>query len=144
MKSEPFYPACGRSGSTTTIPAQYTRTVQVAYVIEAEPRIFIQNAENTPMNISHVERRVVNGLCFHRPLSGCRDLHCHSGPLFPRTTVDVSVERFDVVRHYCESRLFQAALLSPSVSHGIMRVSPEAVLNIEKQREEMLACSYKR
>ena len=145
---ETFQPQLAGAGSEDATPRNTLALRDVAYVIEAEPRIFHPNAENTPMKyIGMFERRVENGQCFHRPYLGCREFACRFEPPVPKeepedVRLDLGIMLYDII---CESQgSYKPVFFHASVSHGVMKVSPEAVLNNEKQREEMLACSYKR
>ena len=143
-----FQPLLAGAGSDDGTPRNTLALRDVAYVIEAEPRVFNPSAENTPMKYAGMfERRVENGQCFHRPYLGCREFACHFEPPIPgerpeRIDMDIGMMLYDIV--FERQGIYRPVFFHATVKEGMMNVSPDEVIKGEKQREEVIACSYKR
>lgn len=143
-----YEPQAAGAGSEDATPRNTLALKDVAYVIEAETRVYNTNEENNPTKyVAMFNRRVENGQCFHRPYMGCREFACSFSiasdserPL--DETRDLGLMLYDIIfaRDNGQNKqvFFHARLGS-----GVLDVLPERVLADPEQRREVLKCSSK-
>ena len=136
----------GAGAGTDATPRNSLLLRDVAYVIDAYPLVFDVSGDNTPQKYtSMLQRRVEKGQCHQQPALGCREFAARFEPASDSdsaepVTQDLGRMLYDIVFAPDGNRpLFFAARLEA----GLMDTRPEAVLN-DAQREEVLACSYRR
>jgi len=144
-----YHPQPAGAGSTDATPRNTVALRDVAYIIEAEPLIYDQSGDNTPMKyIAMFNRRVAKGRCHHRPSLGCREFAARfeppSGDEQPiDETRDLGLMLYDIIfRPDGDGHspvFFQARL-----EGGVLDTRPETALPDPAVREEVLACSYRR
>ncbi len=146
---ETFHPQLAGAGSDDATPRNTLALRDVAYVIEAEPHVYQPNPENTPMKyVGMFNRRVENGQCFHRPYLGCREFACHFETQHPEESprdidMELGMMLYDIVFDG-KAKTYKPVFFQASIKKGVMNVSPDRVLINDRQREEVLACSYTR
>lgn len=149
MKEPAAYrPQPAGAGSDDATPRATLALRDVAYVIEAEPIVFDTSGDNTPVKyMAMFNRRIENGQCHVRPSLGCREFAAHFGPPRPderpiAETRDLGLMLYDIIfRPGGQNRpvFFRAHLVN-----GVLEACAAEALDDAKEREEVLACSYKR
>jgi CRISPR-associated protein Cas5d len=143
-----FEPLIAGAGiGTDGTPRNTALLREVAYWIDAYPRVFDASGDNTPVKyVEMMRRRVEKGQCFQRPYLGCREFAAEFGP--PREEdqpIQVSMEigrmLYDIVFLPEGNR---ATFFEARLENGVMVTAPETVLADKRRREEVLACSYRR
>lgn len=144
-----YEPQATGAGSDDATPRNTLALRDLAYVIEAEPRVYAASPENPPRKyVEMFLRRVDKGQCFHRPYLGCREFACEFSAPDPNerpieVTLDVGLMLYDIVfdRIKGENRpiFFRAR-----IENGILDARPEVVLRDANQRQEVLTCSCRR
>jgi len=144
-----YEPRAAGAGSDDATPRNTLALRNVGYIIEAYPHVYAPTAEDTPIKYQAMfNRRVEKGQCFHRPALGCREFAAHfEHPGIEDRPIAESRELgwmlYDVVfrDHGAANRpvFFKAAL-----DAGVMVTDPAVVLTDAAQKEEVMACSYKR
>jgi len=138
--------AAGAGAGTDGTPRNSLLLRDVAYVIRAYPLVFNTAGDNSPKKYtSMLERRVEKGQCHQQPSLGCREFAARfeladdSDQPLP-VSEDLGRMLYDIVfRPEGNQPVFFAAKLE----NGVMDTRPETVLQ-ERQRTEVLQCSYKR
>ena len=137
----------GAGEDTDGTPRSTTALADVAFLIEAHPVIFNVNGDNTPQKYAAMlMRRAEKGQCYAQPYLGCREFAADFRPARSEdspldVTEDLGRMLYDITFRPEGNRpvFFHARL-----THGVMDTRPEAVLEQESTRTEVLACSYKR
>ena len=143
-----YQPHAAGAGSGDNTPRNTLALRDVAYVIEAEPRVFAPNGENTPTKyMAMFNRRVEKGQCFQQPYLGCREFaSSFSLPDQAEKPVDIGIELgmmlYDIVFDR-ETGQNRPIFFKANVVGGILDTRPEIALPDAAQREEVLACSSK-
>jgi CRISPR-associated protein Cas5d len=143
-----YEPQPAGAGSDDATPRSTLALRDVAYVIEAEPRVYKPNTENTPTKYAAMlSRRVEHGQCFHRPYLGCREFACDFSPPNPDEhplddTRDLGLMLYDIV-FSPENGHNQPVFFRARLEKGVLETLPEIVLPDAARREEVLACSSK-
>ncbi|MFH1018561.1 MAG: type I-C CRISPR-associated protein Cas5c [Pseudomonadota bacterium] len=150
-KYEPL--AAGAGEGTDGTPRNTLALKDVAYVIEAEPRVFSPNGDNTPTKyMAMFNRRVEKGQCFQQPYLGCREFACSFSPPDPSEnpiaeSLELGLMLYDVAKLYDvanpEKGQYKPYFFRARLENGILDTRPEVVLRDAAQREEVLACSYR-
>jgi CRISPR-associated protein Cas5d len=136
----------GAGSGTDGTPRNSLVLRDVAYVIEAYPRVFDSTGENVPQKYAAMLlRRVEKGQCFQRPSLGCREFAAHFEPVngseVPQPiTEDLGRMLYDIVFRPEGNR---PVFFSARLENGRMDTRPESVV-APRDREEVLKCSYKR
>jgi len=150
---EKYEPQTAGAGSMDATPRNTLALQNVAYVIEAEPRVYDPNSENhSAKYMAMFNRRVEKGQCFHRPYLGCREFACFfSYPNQDERPIEVSQDLglmlYDVVFQKKKMKEKegvdnQAVFFHARLEQGVMETSPDRVIVDPGQREEVLRCSY--
>jgi CRISPR-associated protein Cas5d len=136
----------GAGIDTDGTPRNSTLLRDVAYVIEAVPRVFDASGDNTPAKyVAMMQRRVEKGQCFQRPFLGCREFAAEFSP--PKddeapipVSMDIGRMLYDIafLPEGNRATFFHAQLMS-----GVMDTRPEVVLSEESRCDELLRCSWK-
>lgn len=143
-----YRPQPAGAGSDDATPRNTLALRDVAYVIEAEPRVHAPTKENVPTKyVAMFNRRVERGQCFHRPYLGCREFACFfSSPdtseCPQEETRDLGLMLYDVV-FTADNRANKPVFFHARLDHGVIDTAPERVLPDAPQREEVLACSFR-
>ena len=159
----------GAGNGTDGTPRNTTLLRDVAYWIDAYPRIFVAKDtrleadriakaewgeadleavdDNTPNKyVAMLERRVRKGQCFQRPYLGCREFAAEFGP--PREDDRPIADSMEIGRMLYDIAFLEegnrAAFFEARLENGVMETVPETVLTDEGRRQEVLECSYKR
>jgi CRISPR-associated protein Cas5d len=137
----------GAGNGTDGTPRNTTLLRDVAYWIEAYPRVFDTSGDNAPAKyIAMMQRRIEKGQCFQRPYLGCREFAADFGPgLTGDAPIPDSMEigrmLYDIAFLPSGNR---ATFFEARLENGVMETRPEAVLAGEDRRQEVLQCSYRR
>jgi CRISPR-associated protein Cas5d len=138
--------AAGAGADTDGTPRNTLLLRDVAYIIEAYPRVFDTSSDNTPKKyVEMLMRRVEKGQAYQQPSLGCREFAARIDPVNgdekPQPiTEDLGRMLYDIVfRPEGNKPVFFSARLQ----NGVMDTRPEAVLPEAAQREEVLRCSYR-
>lgn len=143
-----FEPLRAGAGSDTEgTPRNSVLLKDVAYIVEAYPRLYSDDPANCAEKyVAMLARRVEKGQCFHRPALGCREFAAsfsipgeNDTPL--PLTEDLGRMLYDVAFRPGGNR---AVFFNAKLVNGVMDTRPESVLPDEARREELLQCSYKR
>lgn len=132
------------AGSDEATPRNTLALRDVAYVIEAEPKVFEANAENHPTKyMAMFNRRVEKGQCFHRPYFGCREFTCDFTPPDPTErpwpeTRDLGLMLYDIAFRGEGNR---AHFFLARLEAGVLDADPARVL---PDWGEVLGCSSRR
>ncbi len=140
-----YRPLVAGAGMGTDVTPRNTSLLRdVAYVIEATPKIFDASGDNTPAKyIAMMQRRVEKGQCFQRPSLGCREFAAEfSEPVEGEQPIPETIEigrmLYDIAFLPGNNR---AAFFNAKLVKGVMDTRPEHVLPDESRREELLKCS---
>jgi CRISPR-associated protein Cas5d len=139
--------AAGAGAATEGTPRNTVMLRDVAYVIEAYPLVFDTGGANTAQKYSAMlTRRAEKGQCFQQPSLGCREFVCHFEPASAAdvplaVSEDLGRMLYDIVFRPDGNR---PVFFSARLENGIIDTRPEAVLEDPAQRQEVLACSYRR
>jgi CRISPR-associated protein Cas5d len=164
---EPF--VAGAGNGTDGTPRNTTLLRDVAYWIDAYPRIFVAKdtrleadriakaewgeadleaaEDNTPNKyVAMLERRVRKGQCFQRPYLGCREFAAEFGPPLEEDqpisdSMEIGRMLYDIAFLADGNR---AAFFEARLENGVMVTVPETVLADAGRRQEVLSCSYRR
>jgi CRISPR-associated protein Cas5d len=142
---EPLVAGAGQGTDCT--PRNSTLLSDVAYWIDAYPRVFDTSGDNAPAKyVAMMERRVEKGQCFQRPYLGCREFAAEfSSPLSIDRPIEDSLEigrmLYDIAFLPEGNR---AAFFNARLLNGILETDPALVLPDDNCREEVLRCSYRR
>lgn len=137
----------GAGANTDATPRNTLLLRDVAYLIEAYPRVFDTTGDNTPQKYtSMLMRRAEKGQCHQRPSLGCREFAASfepaTGDETPEpVTEDLGRMLYDIVFRPEGNR---PIFFSARLENGVMDTRPEVVLQNVGQREEILKCSYRR
>ncbi len=146
--SSSFQPiAAGAGPDTDATPRNTLLLRDVAYVIEAYPKVFDTSGDNTAQKYTAMlMRRAEKGQSYQQPSLGCREFAASfepadgTEPAVP-VTEDLGRMLYDIVFRSGGNRpLFFPAKLES----GVMDTRPESVIADPVLREELLTCSYKR
>jgi len=147
---ETYEPQPGGAGGEDIAQRNTLALRDVAYIIEAEPKVYEPNGENRPTKyMAMFNRRVEKGQCFHRPYLGCREFACSfSSPDPNENPIDESQDfglmLYDVVFRKKKGKVDnQAVFFQARLEQGVLITSPDRVIADPGQREEVLRCSYK-
>jgi CRISPR-associated protein Cas5d len=140
---EPLIAGAGQGTDGT--PRNTTMLRDVAYWIDAYPRVFDTGADNTPEKyVAMMARRVAKGQCFQRPYLGCREFAAEfSSPLAEDRPIEDSLEigrmLYDIafLPEGNRATFFDARLVQ-----GVLDTDPERVLGDAERRDALLRCSY--
>lgn len=144
--------AAGAGEGTDGTPRVTTALKNVAYVIETHPHVFLPVGKDGQINkpqkyVACFERRVASGQCQHQPYLGCREFAAEfrqataeDTPL--DVTEDLGRMLYDIAFGGPDGN--RPVFFDAKLERGVMNTRPEAVLNNEQARSEVLACSYKR
>lgn len=141
---EPLPAGAGRNTEGT--PRNSLLLSDVAYIVEAYPLVFDKNVDNNEFKyVAMMQRRLAKGQCFYRPALGCREFAADfCVPAGEDRALQVSA---DLGRMLYDIAFLpegnQPAFFDAVLKNGVIDTRPETVLN-EKQRREVLRCSYKR
>jgi len=136
------------AGSNDATPRNTLALRDVAYVIEAEPKVFSPGNGNTPRKyVEMFNRRVAKGQCFHRPYLGCREFACDFMPPDHderpiQASLDLGYMLYDIV-FGAGGEENKPVFFHARVEKGVLDTRPEVVLADTAQREEVLSCSSK-
>jgi CRISPR-associated protein Cas5d len=159
----------GAGNGTDGTPRNTTLLRDVAYWIDAYPRIFVAKDtrleadriakaewgeadleavdDNTPNKyVAMLERRVRKGQCFQRPYLGCREFAAEFGPPLEEDqpisdSMEIGRMLYDIAFLADGNR---AAFFEARLENGVMVTVPETVLADAGRRQEVLSCSYRR
>jgi len=143
-----FTPQPAGASSKDATPRNTLALRDVAYLIEAEPRVHAPNGQNTPVKyVAMFNRRVGKGQCFHRPYLGCREFTCQFSPPDPGEapideTQDLGLMLYDIA--FDGDGGNRPVFFHARLEAGVLETTPEQVLTEPAVREEVLACSSKR
>lgn len=146
---ETFEPQPAGAGSEDATPRNTLALRDVAYVIEAEPHVFEPNGEDTPAKyLAMFNRRVKKGQCFQRPYLGCREFVCDFEPPGPDErpigeTRDLGLMLYDIVFRE-NGKGNRPLFFHAHLEDGVLNTAPDAVIEDAAERQEVLACSFKR
>lgn len=141
---EPLAAGTGWNGEGTARNSLLLR--DVAYIVEAYPLVFDQSGDNNAFKyLAMMQRRVAKGQCFYRPSLGCREF---AADFSPAKDEDLPLAITAVLGRMLYDIAFspegnRAAFFDAVLENGVIDTRPEEVLN-ERQRRELLQCSYKR
>lgn len=139
--------AAGAGANTEGTPRNTLMLRDVAYVIEAYPLIFDTGNDNTPQKYCAMfTRRAEKGQCFQQPALGCREFAARFEPASDEdvplpVSQDLGLMLYDIVFRV-DGNL--PVFFSARLENGIMNTRPEMVLGDPAQRQEVLACSFRR
>ena len=139
--------AAGAGADTDGTPRNTLLLRDVGYIIEAYPRVFDSNGDNTPKKYAEMlMRRVEKGQAYQQPSLGCREFAARfepaSGDEKPQPiTEDLGRMLYDIVFRADGNK---PVFFSARLQDGVMDTRPESVLPEAAQREEVLRCSYRR
>jgi len=142
---EPLVAGAGQGTDST--PRNSTILCDVAYWIDAYPKVFDTSGDNTPAKyVAMMQRRVEKGQCFQRPYLGCREFAAEFSPPLPddrpvEESMDIGRMLYDIAFLPDGNR---ATFFNARLVNGVMETDPELVLPEESRREEVLRCSYRR
>lgn len=145
--SSKFEPLRAGAGSDTEgTPRNSVLLKDVAYIVEAYPRIYSDDPSNSAEKyVAMLARRVDKGQCFHRPALGCREFAASFS--FPDAndtplplTENLGRMLYDIT---FRSEGNRAVFFDAKLIDGVMDTRPESVLPDVARREELLQCSYK-
>ncbi len=143
-----FEPLIAGAGMDTDGTPRHTTLLRdVAYWIDAYPLVFDTSGDNTPRKYAAMmNRRVENGQCYSRPYLGCREFAAEFSP--PEESDRVIADSMEIGRMLYDIAFLpkgnRAVFFEAHLKDGVLDTRPEVVLRDEKQRQEVLACSYKR
>jgi CRISPR-associated protein Cas5d len=159
----------GAGNGTDGTPRNTTLLRDVAYWIDAYPRVFVAKdtrleadriakaewgeadleaaEDNTPNKyVAMLERRVRKGQCFQRPYLGCREFAAEFGP--PREDDQPIEDSMEIGRMLYDIAFLpegnRAAFFEARLENGVMATAPETALADAGRRQEVLECSYRR
>jgi len=136
----------GAGQGTDSTPRNTTLLRDVAYWIDAKPRVFDNANGNSPVKyVEMFNRRVEKGQCFERPYLGCREFAAEFGP--PCESDQPIPDSFDVGRMLYDIAFLpegnRAVFFEAKVVEGVLDTRPEVVLGDAERREEVTQCSYR-
>jgi CRISPR-associated protein Cas5d len=140
---EPLIAGAGQGTDGT--PRNTTLLRDVAYWIDATPRVFDESGDNTPAKyVAMMERRVRKGQCFQRPYLGCREFAADFSPPLDedrpiKDSLEIGRMLYDVAFMPEGNR---AAFFEAHLVNGTLDTDPERVLLDEGRRRDVLHCSY--
>jgi CRISPR-associated protein Cas5d len=146
--SETFEPIVAGAGTDTDgTPRNSTMLRDVAYVITASPKVFDKPEINPPTKyVAMMQRRVEKGQCYQRPALGCREFAADFSPPSEsehpiQTDLEIGRMLYDLafLPEGNRASFFEAKLV-----RGVMDTRPDFALREDRQREEVLRCSYSR
>ena len=137
----------GAGNGTDGTPRNTTLLRDVAYWIDAYPRVFDTSGDNTPAKyVAMLERRVEKGQCFQRPYLGCREFAAEFTP--PRGNDRPIPDSMEIGRMLYDVAFLadgnRASFFEARLVNGVMETRPETALADEGRRQEVLECSYRR
>jgi CRISPR-associated protein Cas5d len=136
----------GAGQGTDGTPRNTTMLRDVAYWIDAYPRVFNTSNGNNPMKyVEMMMRRVERGQCFQRPYLGCREFAAEFGPAQPEDqpindSLEIGRMLYDVA-FLPEGN--HAVFFEARMEKGVMETDPDVVLCNEARRQEVTGCSYR-
>ena len=143
-----FEPLVGGAGpDTDSTPRNSTLLCEVAYWIDAYPRVFDTSGDNTAAKyVAMMHRRVEKGQCFQRPYLGCREFAAAFSP--PLAADRPIAESMEIGRMLYDIAFLpegnRAIFFNARLVNGVLETDPDLVLPEESHREEVLRCSYRR
>jgi CRISPR-associated protein Cas5d len=141
---EPLVAGAGQGTDGT--PRNTTLLRDVAYWIDAYPRVFDTSNGNNPVKyVEMMMRRVERGQCFQRPYLGCREFAAEFG--LPRPD-DQPIEQSMAVGRMLYDIAFlpegnRAVFFEADLNQGVMETDPDVVLADSTRRQEVTGCSYR-
>ena len=136
----------GAGADTDATPRNSLVLRDVAYLIDAYPRVYDPNGEDKPIKyVEMFNRRVTKGQCFSQPFLGCREFPARfEHPAAEDQPIPISLEignmLYDIIFREKEN---QAVFFKAKLENGILDVDPFNVIADAARREELLACSSK-
>jgi CRISPR-associated protein Cas5d len=144
---ETFEPIlAGAGGDTDGTPRNSLVLRDVAYVIDAYPRVFDVNGDDKPIKyVEMFNRRVSKGQCFSQPFLGCREFPArYEHPAAEDQPIPISLDignmLYDIIFRKEEN---QAVFFRAKLENGVLDSDPFHVIGDSGTREDLLACSSK-
>ena len=134
----------GAGNGTDGTPRNTTLLRDVAYWIEAYPRVFDTSGDNTPAKyVAMLNRRVEKGQCFQRPYLGCREFAADFSP--PLASDQPIADSMEIGRMLYDIAFLptgnQATFFEARLEGGVMDTCPDLALAEDTHRKEVLQCS---
>lgn len=143
-----FIPQVAGAGTEDVTQRNTLALRDVAYLIEAEPRVFSKAPEDSPTKyMAMFNRRVENGQCHTQPCFGCREFPACFETADPgdkpiEEDLNLGLMLYDVAYDPSGSN-HRPIFFHANLTNGVLDTHPDRVLPDPVQREEVLKCSYR-